>query len=309
MTGRTPRFSGVIPPLVTPIGEDGEVDEPSLERLVSWLIGSGVHGLFVLGSSAETAYLADRQRQRILDVVVKTAAGQIPILAGCIGTATNRVIEQVRSAEKAGADAVVATAPVYALVGDEEIITHFRQIAATTDLPLLAYDVPASVPHRLSRTGLEMLARDGVVVGIKDSSGDDVTARMRMMSMADLPEFSHLTGHEVVVDAMLLAGMDGAVPGLGNLDPHGYVRLYDAARAGRWDQARVEQDRLARLFSIVDIARHSHAGHNSAGLGAFKAGLVERGIITSSRMSPPMHCFTAAEQKSVARELDRAGLR
>lgn len=301
-------FSGVIPPLVTPLTAAGDVDRPSLARLVGWQLTAGVHGVFALGSSGESVYLTDQQRDQVLDVVVSTVAGQVPVLAGCIETATNRVIDRARAAARAGADAIVATAPFYALVSEAEITTHFRQIHASSDLPLLAYDVPVCVPHALSAAGLKALAQEDVIVGIKDSSGDDVRARMRMVALADHPTFSHLTGHEVVVDAMLIAGMDGVVPGLGNLDPHGYTRLYDAARAGRWEQARAEQGRLARLFRIVEIANGKEAGPNSAGVGAFKSGLVVRGIIDSNRMSRPMYALDEPEQKLVARELESAGL-
>ena len=85
---------GIVPPVCTPLGPDGDVDTTSLERHVSFLIDAGVHGLFVLGSSSEVAFLTDRQRDRVVEVAVKTAAGQVPVLAGAIDMTTNRVIEQ-----------------------------------------------------------------------------------------------------------------------------------------------------------------------------------------------------------------------
>jgi 4-hydroxy-tetrahydrodipicolinate synthase len=287
---------------------DGELDAPGLERLVAQQLEAGVHGLFALGSSGETVFLADDVRDRVLEVIVGTVAGEVPVMAGCIETTTGRVIGRARRALALGADALVATAPFYTLVDEVEVDRHFRMVREAVDLPLLAYDLPVCVHTKLSTGLVSDLARDGVIAGIKDSSGDDVAARMTMLELEDHPSFSFLTGHEVVVDAMLLAGCDGVVPGLANVDPHGYVRLHDAARAGRWDDARTEQDRLARLFRIVSAIDRSTAGPNSAGVGAFKTALALLGVIASNTVSPPLRPLGDAEAKKVGAELELAGL-
>ncbi|MDR3032033.1 MAG: dihydrodipicolinate synthase family protein, partial [Kitasatospora sp.] len=108
MTARRPAFSGLVPPVVTPLTADGEIDVPSLERLVGFLLEGGVDGLFALGSSSETAYLTEAQRTRVLEVVIGANAGQVPVIAGCIETTTNRVIERAAISRESGADAVVA---------------------------------------------------------------------------------------------------------------------------------------------------------------------------------------------------------
>src|SRR5699024_8554060 len=95
-----------------------------------------------------------------------------------------------------------------------------------------------------------------------------------------------LTGHEVVADGAYLAGADGSVPGLGNVDPAGYVRMHRAARAGDWEQVRVEQDRLAALFEIV-FQPEGKTGP-AAGVGAFKTALRELGVISTNAMTAPM---------------------
>lgn len=307
MTPRNPRFAGVIPPVVTPLADDGEVDTASLERLVAFLLDGGVTGLFALGSSGEVAYLTDRQRARVLDVVVGATAGQVPVLAGVIETTTNRVVQCARAARERGADAVVATAPFYVRTHRSEIARHFRELARATDLPVLAYDVPVAVHSKLDPDLLLSLAADGVLAGVKDSSGDDAGFRRLARGAADLPEFALLTGHEVVVDGMLLAGADGVVPGLGNVDPHGYRRLVDAAARGDWPAARAEQDRLADLFELVFAARPD-ASASAAGIGGFKTALVLRGVIAGNAVSAPMRALDEPETAAVAAVLERAGL-
>lgn len=308
MTARTPRYTGVVPPVVTPLNADGEVDGASLERLVSFLLEAGVSGLFPLGSSGEVAYLTDEDRDRVLDIVVGAVAGQVPVLAGTIETTTARVIERASVAQKLGADAVVATAPFYVRTSDDETDDHFRTIAAATDLPLVAYDVPVSVGRKLDTERVLALAADGVIVGVKDSSGDDVALRRMTVAAERLTDFAILTGHEVVVDSMLLGGVDGVVPGLGNVDPHGYRRVVDACAAGEWGAARAEQDRLVRLFEIVRCAEAGTASGSAAGLGSFKTALTLRGVISSNTMSPPMRAFDESETAAVAAILETAGL-
>ncbi|MEV8456766.1 dihydrodipicolinate synthase family protein [Streptomyces sp. NPDC052095] len=308
MTARTPRYTGVIPPVVTPLTADGEIDRPSLERVVAHLLDGGVSGLFALGSSGETAYLTPARQDEVIRIITSAAAGQVPVLVGAIETTTDRAIERARAARDLGADAVVVTAPFYTRTDDAEIDRHFRTVAAAIDLPVLAYDVPVCVHSKLTPELLLPLAEEGVIAGVKDSSGDDGSFRRLAIAARELPEFSVLTGHELVVDAMMLGGADGSVPGLGNVDPHGYVRLHEAAVRGDWAAARAEQDRLVALFDIIRAARPGTASATAAGLGAFKTALMLRGIITTNRMSAPMRDLDAAETAGIAACLDRAGL-
>ncbi|GAA2974295.1 dihydrodipicolinate synthase family protein [Streptomyces drozdowiczii] len=308
MTARTPRYTGVIPPVVTPLTADGELDLPSLERVVGHLVDGGATGLFALGSSGETAYLTPVQQDRVIEAVVAAAGGQVPVLAGAIETTTNRAVERARRAAELGADAVVVTAPFYTRTDATETDRHFRDVAAALDLPVLAYDVPVCVHSKLDPELLLPLAADGVLAGVKDSSGDDSSFRRLSIGARELPEFSVLTGHELVVDAMMLGGADGSVPGLGNVDPHGYVRLHEAAVRGDWTAARAEQDRLVALFDIVRAARPGTASATAAGLGAFKTALMLRGVISTNVMSPPMRRLDAEETAAVAACLERAGL-
>ncbi|MEW2071093.1 dihydrodipicolinate synthase family protein [Streptomyces sp. NPDC007346] len=308
MTAPTPSYSGVIPPVVTPLTADGELDRISLERVVGHLLEAGVSGLFALGSSGETAYLTPSQQDEVIKVITSASAGQVPVLVGAIETTTNRAIERARAAAALGADAVVATAPFYTRTHATEIDRHFRDIAAAVELPLLAYDVPVCVHSKLDPELLLPLAADGVLAGVKDSSGDDGSFRRLVIGARDLSGFSVLTGHELVVDAMMLSGADGSVPGLGNVDPHGYVRLHEAAVRGDWAAARAEQDRLVGLFDIVRAARPGTASATAAGLGAFKTALMLRGIIDTNVMSPPMRRLDEAETASVAACLELAGL-
>lgn len=301
-------FHGIIPPLVTPFHLTGEIDFESLDRVVDTQLQAGVHGLFVLGSSGQVAYLTDEQRQEVITRVVQRADKRVPVLAGTADLTAPRVAEQCRRAADAGADAVVVTAPLYALNSLAEIDEHFRTVAKATGLPVMAYDVPVRVHTKLALQMLVDLARDGVLAGVKDSSGDDVLFRMLVARKRELGlGLSVLSGHEVMCDGMYLLGADGIVPGLANVDPAGYVRLHNAAQAGDWETCRREQDRLLELFTIAFVpqGRSGDAG----GIGAFKQAMASLGMIASPTMPRPLHELSEDDAHQIDEILAKVGLR
>lgn len=300
-------FHGVVPPLCTPLTEDGEVDTVSLERLTGFLLDAGVHGLFVGGSTGEVAQLTDAARDTALRTVVATAAGQVPVLAGAIDTGTRRVLEHARRAQASGAAAVVVTAPFYVGVGEAEVRAHYELLHAALELPIVAYDIPSNVGFKLPPALLGELAQANVIAAVKDSSGD-LEGFQRVLDGAAGSAAACLTGSETLADLAMARGADGIVPGLGNVDPHGYVRLYEAARAGDTATARAEQRRLTELFGIIEVADRGRVGRMSGALGAFKAALAARGVIRHPYTQVPLLPLTGAESRTVADLVAAAGL-
>jgi 4-hydroxy-tetrahydrodipicolinate synthase len=301
-------LSGIIPPVCTPFGEDGELDVPSLERLIGHLLDHGVHGVFMLGSTSETATLTDRQREAVIEVAVRTVAGQAPVLAGVIDLSTARMIEHGATARRLGVDGLVATAPFYIRPSQDEIANHYRALRAAVDLPLLAYDIPQNVHLKLERPTIAELARDRVIDGLKDSSGDEGNFRGVLIDTRDVDGFVAFTGSERMVDAILLAGAAGCVPGIGNVDPAGFVRIYDAVKAGDLATARAEQDRLFKLFAITRQANRPEVGPTASALGGFKTALNLLGVIATNVPGRPMTRLNDEEVAGVRAALVEAGL-
>jgi 4-hydroxy-tetrahydrodipicolinate synthase len=304
-------LTGVIPPVCTPLTPDREVDVPSLVRLVDHLVAGGVDALFVLGSTSEAAYLTDAQRRRVVETVVGHVGGQLPVLAGAIDMTTPRVLDHVRAVTAAGAEAVVATAPFYTRTHPAEISRHYRLLAAGSPVPVFAYDIPVAVHTKLPADVVLELAADGVIAGLKDSSGDLAAFRTVVVGArtdSALAGFTALTGSELVIDSALAMGADGAVPGLANVDPAGYVRLDRLCRAGDRDRARAEQERLCALFAMVGVGDPTRMGGSSSALGAFKAALHLRGIIDCPATAEPQAPLSAAEVEQVGKHLAAAGL-
>lgn len=303
----TSRFRGVIPPVVIPLSKDKTLDLESLDRTINRMINAGVDGLFFLGSSGEVAFLTDAQRYHVLQEAVALVNGRVPVLAGIIDMETMRVIDQAKRATAFGVDALVATAPFYALGGPKEVERHFRAIREHTDLPLFAYDLPACVHTKLNDRMLVRLGSEGVLQGVKDSSGDDVSFRWMVLENEDAGHpLQLLTGHEVVVDGAYLAGADGSVPGLANLDPASYVEQWRAACAGDWSRVKEIQDHLARLMFITRSVQAT-VGFG-AGVGAFKTALWQMGVFNTNEMREPVQPLEGKDVEAIVKILKSEGM-
>ncbi len=301
------KFHGVVPPVVTPLNPDFTVDYLSYTRVLEHLVGGGCHGVFVLGSTSEVVFHDERTRQEILEHTVKVVNGRVPVIAGVIDPTTDRVINHSRIAKAAGAAAAVVTAPFYTVTSQSETLDHFRYIRDAVDIPLVAYDIPVCVHVKLARATVTTLAREGVIIGLKDSSGDDGNFRYALLDLAEFRDVFLMTGSEIVVDNALQMGAHGVVPGLANVDPHGYVRLWDAAQRGDWVVARKEQERLCRLFEIVWVAQGRVSG-GASGVGAFKTAMRSLGVIATNVMPRPRAALDEAESARIDVILRAAGL-
>ena len=300
-------FSGVVPPVVTPDTLDHQLDVVSFERSINRLIEAGVDGLFFLGSSGEVVFATDERRDQIVREAVRIVDHRVPVLVGIIDTETERVLEHGRRALALGADALVATAPFYALGGPADIEEHFRILHQELDAPLFAYDIPVCVHTKLPWKMLARLGAEGVLAGVKDSSGDDVSFRYLVQeNEKNGHPLTLLTGHEIVVDGALLSGADGSVPGLANVEPEGYVRMWKAAQEGNWAEVKREQDRLNEISHIFDVTTGVQG--YGAGVGAFKCALNLMGIFDSDQMPRPVKPLDGQNREAIKQVLIANGL-
>ena len=300
-------FSGVVPPVVTPDTPDHQLDVVSFERSINRLIEAGVDGLFFLGSSGEVVFATDERRDQIVREAVRIVDHRVPVLVGIIDTETERVLEHGRRALALGADALVATAPFYALGGPVDIEEHFRILHQELDAPLFAYDIPVCVHTKLPWKMLARLGAEGVLAGVKDSSGDDVSFRYLVQeNEKNGHPLTLLTGHEIVVDGALLSGADGSVPGLANVEPEGYVRMWKAAQEGNWAEVKREQERLNEISHIFDVTTGVQG--YGAGVGAFKCALNLMGIFDSDQMPRPVKPLDGQNREAIKQVLIANGL-
>ncbi len=246
----TTRFAGIIPPVISPLTPDEEVDRPAVKRFVDFLIAGGVHGLFILGSMGEGPYLRPAVRRELAEATVEAAAGRVPVLAGALESSTARVVEEMRRLAIPGIAAYVVTTPYYYggfNVG--ELREHFRRVAGATDRPILAYNIPQNTHVSMKAELMLQLADLPHVVGVKDSSGDWFEVQLLLLRQRSLA-FRVFQGNQIYAGASLLAGADGLVPGHANVCPELLVTMYNAAQ--RKDAAAVwaAQARLNELLHL-----------------------------------------------------------
>lgn len=300
-------YRGVIPPVVVPDTEDRKLDIASFERNINRMIEAGVDGLFFLGSSGEVVFSTDERRDEVVREAVRIVDHRVPVFVGIIDTETERVLEHGRRAQELGADVLVATCPFYALGGLAEVEEHFRILHEELDLPIFAYDIPVCVHTKLPWKLLAKLGAEGVLAGVKDSSGDDISFRYLCQENEKLGHpMSLLTGHEIVVDGAYLSGADGSVPGLGNVDPEGYVRMWKAAQAGDWPAVKAEQDRLNEISHIWDVT--SGVQGYAGGVGAFKTAMHLMGVFDSPTMPRPVKALEGENVEAIRKVLVDNGL-
>lgn len=289
---------GIVPPVISPLDEAGQVDDGAVAALVEHVIAGGCSGLFILGGCGEGAWLTTTQRGHLVWAMVKAAAGRVPVLAGVMLPATGPAVEAARQAAGEGADAVVVGSPYYFDVGADAHRRHVETVLEAAGRPGLLYNIPQCTHHALAPATVRELARDPRVLGIKDSAGDFGAFQAYLAVKRERADFRVLQGNEHLAAASLLQGGDGLVPGLANVAPALIVELRQAAARGDTATCARIQSEMERLAEV-----HGH-GH---WLPALKTACSLLGIgtgIPAGPLQPP----TEAERSAIRAVLVRHGL-
>jgi len=252
IAGESKRLQGIFTPLLVPLDERDRINEPELRRFVSWLIESGVHGLYPNGSTGEFTRFTPEERRRIVKVVSEECAGRVPILAGAAEANVKETLAACEAYAEMGVRAVAIVAPFYYRLTPESVYAYFAAIARDSPIDLTLYNIPMfaspiDVPT-IRRLALEFPR----VIGIKDSSGD-LASMMRMISAVrpQRPDFTFLTGWEAVLVPMLMIGCDGGTHASSNVVPEITRRMFDLFRSGDFGAAMEWQFRILELFDAM----------------------------------------------------------
>jgi 4-hydroxy-tetrahydrodipicolinate synthase len=242
---------GVLPALVTPLTRDGAVDEPAIKRLVDHVLAGGVHGLLALGSTGEVASLDQEARRQTLSAVVKAAAGRVPVLCGVAQSRYADALADVAAAAELGADAVLVAPPYYYPIDQTTVLSFYRTLATRSPLPILVYNIPQNTKVVADPATVAALAREGAVVGIKDSSRDFEYFESVCVATRGLPDFRIFTGSDTMLLASLVMGGAGTICGGANIAPEWVVRIFDDFERGDLKAGRTHQDSLLELILAV----------------------------------------------------------
>ncbi|MGH2443494.1 MAG: dihydrodipicolinate synthase family protein [Chloroflexota bacterium] len=286
-------FHGIITPLITALNPDtGSPDLESLRRLVEFQIEGGVHGFWAMGTTAEFAAFDEDERAGSIAAVVRQSNGRLPVIANISDCSTRLAIRHGRRAADAGAQAVAATPPYYFPHTQDELLAHYAQIRAAIELPLFLYNIPQTVRVKIELQTAKTLLSQGLIAGIKDSQNDLEWIRQLALFVRDTgSQFCIMAGTRHLIDAAVLAGADGAIPSIANAFPDLAVRVYIAAVHGDYTLAAELQNTIVKIESLYDCI--APGSRNAAVIGALKAVLQRRGIISSGCTSAPLRPVTS----------------
>jgi 4-hydroxy-tetrahydrodipicolinate synthase len=235
-------FAGCTVALVTPF-RDGKVDEAELRRLVEWHITQGTPVLSPVGTTGESPTLSHEEHERVIGVVVETAAGRAKVLPGTGSNSTAEAIRLTRFAHRAGADGALLVAPYYNRPNQEGLYRHFAAIAECVDLPMVLYNIPARTGRNVEPETVERLAAISPIVAVKEASGSlDQVSELLVRTQLTI-----LSGDDSLTLPMLAVGAEGVVSVAANLVPCDVIALVEAYQRGEVAEARRRHRRLFPL--------------------------------------------------------------
>jgi dihydrodipicolinate synthase/N-acetylneuraminate lyase len=295
------RYSGVIPPLVTPMIARDQLDYTGLERLIEHVLAGGVHGLFVLGTTGEAPSLSYPLRREMITETIRIVDNRVPVLVGITDTSFVETVRLAKHSASSGADGLVLSTPYYFPAGQTELKFYVDELIPQLPLPVMLYNIPSLTKVTFEVDTLEYLCRHDKIVGVKDSSGDlDYFTRLIELKKRR-PEWSIMIGPEVLLAEALQRGGDGGVAGGANLCPRWFVDLYRAVREQNalWNELQNKIERLQAIYSIGKYASRFIKGT--------KCGLSLMGICDDF-LADPFHRFRPDDRARVSAILRELGI-
>jgi 4-hydroxy-tetrahydrodipicolinate synthase len=246
------RIHGMIPPVVTPMQANEDLDLPRLKSFLDHQIAAGVHGVFVLGTNSEFYALDEGEKQEVIATTVAHVNKRVPVFAGTGAETTREAVRLTRMAEKEGADGVSVITPYFISPNQQEIYDHFRRIAEHTSLPVVLYNNPGTCGGlKIDPDTVARLAQIPNILGVKDSSGDLQNTQEYIKVVPE--RFSVMMGRDTLIFPALVMGARGAVPATGNIAPQLLVEIYETFRKGELEKSKAAQLRLNPLRMALSL--------------------------------------------------------
>ena len=247
------KFSGIVPPVITVFDSEGEIAEENTKKFIQHLIDEGVHGIFVAGSTGESALMTMKQRKKIIDIGVESARGKVPLFAGTGHNATRITVDLSKYAQEAGADGILVSLPHYPKPTQEALYHHYQTVAEEVNIPVFVYNWPGQYGVDIEPATVAHLAKDGYIQGIKDTHDDiDHTAEIIRLTEGKITVW---VGFESKILPALCLGADGSVCTIGNIIPREVVQIYDLFQQGKIKEAAKKQ---LSIFGLANVLFERH---------------------------------------------------
>jgi 4-hydroxy-tetrahydrodipicolinate synthase len=301
------KYHGVIPPIITPVDENENVDEEGFRRLLKHCADHGIHGMFVAGTNGETMGLRQVERDRAIRIALDELGKRMPVMAGVMDSSTRRVIDNIKRLEQMGGKCAVVTSIFYARhTSQDETLRHFERIARETAIDLIAYNIPPFTGLKLTAATMGRIAAIDRVAGIKDSSGDFAEFQKLLRGHARNPDMCVLQGATASAAAGLLQGADGYVPSIAPLFPELFVRMYEAGTRGDIKRTLELNALVAETSEILGMSKNATAANKYA---LSLLGFTDKRVIWPQDMtSPEEEKLIAAKVGAINEKLGAIGV-
>ena len=236
---------GSIVALVTPLLPNGQVDYPTLRKLIDWHIAQGTDCIGVVGTTGESPTVNVEEHCEIIRVSVEQSAGRVPIMAGCGANSTAEAIELAQFAQKVGANCQLQVVPYYNKPTQEGQYLHFAAIAEAVDLPVILYNVPGRTVADMSHETVLRLTNVPGIVGIKEATGNIERAQWLIKEAPD--DFAVYSGDDPTAVALMLCGGQGNVSVTANVAPK---LMHELCKAAMADDVQSAMDIQFKLLSV-----------------------------------------------------------
>lgn len=246
---KAPIFTGVCPALVTPFHESGRIDYQAFAKLIDYQIGAGADAVCVCGTTGEASTLTPAEQTELIRFCVEHTAGRVPVIAGTGSNCTGEAIEKSCRAQLAGADALLIVTPYYNKATQTGLIRHYEAIAASTDIPILLYNVPGRTGVSFTAETYAALSRLPEINGVKEASGNlSLIIQTRKLCPAD---FYIWSGNDDQVAPVMALGAKGVVSVAANIIPEVMVELSHKCLSGDYEAAAALQIEYAELIDAL----------------------------------------------------------
>jgi len=287
-------YHGIIPPMITPLHPDYSLDIDHTILMVNHLLEGGVHGIFILGTTGESASLSSDVKSDLIRQVCRQVNGRVPVLVGITDCSFVESLDLAAVAAESGAAALVAAPPFYMNIGQEELAAYYRKLADAVPLPLFLYNMPSHTKIFINTETVKYLSTHPNIIGIKDSSGDLANFESLCHAFKDQPEFKIFVGPEEILSQTLEMGGHGGVTGGANLFPELYVQAYEAFQGGEKSKLKELQETI--LFLSKNI--YQNQNYKSCYLKGLKAAMSFEGLCRGI-LAPPLFAYSEEEKKAL----------
>ena len=288
-------FGQTLVALVTPMTADGEVDWDDTDKLIDYVISNGADGVVVTGTTGETSTLTDAEKIKLVEVGKSVSAGRAKIITGGGSNETAHAMQLYKASEKAGADGIMIVTPYYNKPTQAGVLTHFRMVADSTDLPVILYDIPGRTGVAISHDTFHRASKHPNIIAVKDAKGDLAQAT-RIMNETGLFYFS---GDDSNLLPHLSIGAVGCISVTANIAPAAYRELIDAANRNDFHHA-------LKVHNSLDPLQRAAMTH-VPGTVAAKYILNGLGVISSPRVRLPLVGPEDAEAARIEADIDLVG--